>query len=81
MSFTFNGVEPASVTFNGVEVNEIIFNGVSVWTSEAPIEQVLIDFDYTDNGDGTYTITDWKRTYNGESSNLLRIPEDYRLIL
>ena len=35
----------------------------------------LIDFEYTENDDGTYTITDWKGTLNGESSTECIIPE------
>ena len=42
---------------------------------------VLIDFDYTDNGDGTYTITDWKETYNGEPSTEMIIPNNEHIIL
>ena len=37
-------------------------------------EAALIDFVYTDNGDGTYTITDWKGTYQGEASTKCIIP-------
>lgn len=37
---------------------------------------ILVDFDYTDNGDGTYIITDWKQTLNGESSTELIIPNN-----
>lgn len=35
---------------------------------------VLVDFAYTDNGDGTYTITGWNGTYNGETSTEMIIP-------
>lgn len=37
---------------------------------------ILIDFDYTDNGDGTYTVTSWKGTYNGEASTEIIIPDN-----
>ena len=37
-------------------------------------KNILIDFKYTDHGDGTYTITDWKQTYNGQSSTKCVIP-------
>lgn len=37
---------------------------------------ILVDFDYTDNGDGTYTITGWKGTYNGEASTEIIIPNN-----
>lgn len=37
-------------------------------------EVILMDFEYTDNGDGTYTITGWKGTNNGEASTEMIIP-------
>lgn len=40
-----------------------------------PPEVVLIDFTYTKNEDGTYTITDWKGTLNGEASTECIIPD------
>lgn len=36
---------------------------------------LLKDFTYTENEDGTYTITDWKGTLNGEASTECIIPE------
>lgn len=42
---------------------------------------ILVDFDYTDNGDGTYTITDWKETYNGEASTEMIVPNNAYIIL
>lgn len=42
--------------------------------SRISIEHTLIDFNYTDNGDGTYTITSWKGTYNEEPSTEIIIP-------
>lgn len=38
------------------------------------IETALIDFDYIVEEDGTYTLTDWKGTYNGETSTRCIIP-------
>jgi len=43
-------------------------------------ETILVDFEYTDNGDGTYTLTGWKGTYNGEASTEMIIP-DYACII
>ena len=42
---------------------------------------VLIDFTYTDNGDGTYTILNWKETYNGEPSTEMIVPNNAYIIL
>lgn len=41
----------------------------------------LIDFNYTDNSNGTYTLTSWKGTYNGESSTELIIPNNAYIVL
>lgn len=41
---------------------------------------ILTDFTYSDNGDGTYTITGWDGTYNGEASTEIVIP-DYENII
>lgn len=41
----------------------------------------LVDFEYTDNGNDTYTLTAWKGTYNGSASTKLIIPDDSRIIL
>jgi hypothetical protein len=37
---------------------------------------ILIDFIYTENEDGTYTLNGWKGTYNGEESTELIIPDN-----
>ena len=40
-----------------------------------PIEDVLTDFQYIKNDDGTYTLTAWKGTLNGEPSTELVVPD------
>lgn len=42
---------------------------------------VLVDFNYTDNGDGTHTITGWKQTLNGENSTEIIIPNNGKIRL
>ena len=42
---------------------------------------LLTDFEYTNNGDGTVTLTKWKGTSNGAASTELIIPDDERIIL
>lgn len=59
-----------------LDLNNIDLNNITVyakWIEKNP-EVLLIDFDYVDNGDGTYTLIDWKQTYNGESSTECIIP-------
>ena len=41
----------------------------------------LIDFEYVANEDGTYTITGWKGTLNGESSPEMIIPDNGLIIV
>jgi hypothetical protein len=45
------------------------------------LEDLLIDFEYTLNDDGTATLTAWKGTLNGVASTELVIPDDDRIIL
>lgn len=42
---------------------------------------VLVDFNYNDNGNGTYTITSWKGTYNGEPSTEIIVPNHTTIIV
>lgn len=44
-------------------------------------ESRLMDFEYTDNGDGTYTITGWKETLNGEPSTRMIVPNSNKIII
>ena len=41
----------------------------------------LIDFDYIVNEDGTYTLTAWKGTYNGEPSTRIIVPDSELIIV
>jgi hypothetical protein len=79
MSLIVNGTEPGKIVYNGVELDRVIFNGVVVW--ESFDTSILQDFEYTRNDDGTYTIIDWKKTYNGEPSTRCIIPEHEKIIL
>ena len=45
-----------------------------------PVAQ-LIDFNYTVNNDGTYSITGWKGTYNGEQSTEMIFPNNSLIIV
>lgn len=41
----------------------------------------LIDFKYTANEDGTYTLTAWNGTYNGEASTRIIVPDSELIIV
>lgn len=55
----------------------------SLWidTNTVSYEELLTDFEYVENDDGTYTLTEWKGTYNGEESTEIIIPDDESIIL
>lgn len=53
----------------GNNVISIIFN-----VNIIPMDEALIDFEYTVNDNGTYTITAWRGTLNGEPSTEMVVP-------
>lgn len=65
-----------------ITINYIDSNGVEyVTTIEVTLTPfdptvALMDFEYVANDDGTYTITDWKETSNGEPSTECIIPDN-----
>lgn len=91
MSINFDNVSSAYATINGVhkKVNKVFetINGVwvLVYEGSASLDEnlvlSLIDFEYTDNGDGTVTLTAWKGTLNGIPGTKIVIPDDNRIIL
>ena len=66
-------------------VTMITCGGVVIWQVIVPLPEdlvaKLIDFEYTDNRDGTVTLTAWKQTLNGVASTECVIPDDNRIIL
>ena len=67
------------ITFVVIDSGQEIEGTFEVITNEFDPTVQLIDFYYADNGDGTYTITDWKGTLNGVTSNELIIPNNERI--
>lgn len=63
-----------------VQPDSIIYAKWEVKLDDALVAS-LIDFNYTNNKDGTVTITSWKGTLNGASSTEIVIPDDNRIIL
>lgn len=64
---------------NGVE--HTVSVPVTVTEMNSEDKMMLIDFEYDVNGDGTYTLTDWKETYNGEESTEIILPDSNKVIL
>ena len=63
---------------------EIVYTeGVQTFTTHVLITLAtsLDDFEYTTNDDGTYTLTGWKGTLNGETSTIIAIPDDSSIII
>ena len=56
-----------------------VIDGITV--SEFDAASVLIDFNYIDNNNGTYTIASWKGTYNGVASTEIIVPNNNNIIL
>ena len=57
----------------------IVIEGFEIKEFDPTIE--LIDFEYTINADGTYTITGWKQTLNGEPSTEMIVPNNNLIIV
>lgn len=64
-----------TIKYEGVSVD------LTVSVTEFDPAIVLIDFNYTDNGNGTYTITGWKGTYNGVTSSEMIVPNNAFVIV
>lgn len=77
-----------NVTYaNRIAIIAYLDHGIELMTTfEATIydfdpEVVLIDFYYSPNIDGTYTITGWKGTLNGEPSEEIVIPGNSKILI
>ena len=51
------------------------------WVIGEDFSNILQDFEYIENNDGTVTITDWKGTLNGVPGTELVIPDNSSIIL
>jgi hypothetical protein len=69
------------VTITYVEEDGTLHTAVVTDLNITSMEDILIDFTYVTNGDGTYTITDWKSTLNGTYSTECVIPDYKNIIL
>lgn len=67
---------PVEITYE--ELGETFTTSIDV--NIMSVEESLIDFNYTTNNDGTYTITGWKGTLNGEPSSRMIVPNSSKVI-
>lgn len=70
---------------NELDLNKVVKSGKVVtvyarWITKEE-QNLITDFYYTKNNDGTYTIINWKGTYQGEPSTELIIPDFSKIIL
>lgn len=74
-------------TVNSANVNSFIITykeGNNTFTTTIRLgfhDFSLVDFNYTVNEDGTYTLTSWKGTYNGEPSTRIVVPNSKLIIV
>lgn len=54
---------------------------VNVPITVKPVTDLLIDFNYINNNNGTYTLKAWKGTLNGEPSTEIIVPDNRNIIL
>ena len=70
-----------SATFKYSYYGAYYYITVPITVNEFNKEFTLIDFNFIDNGNDTYTLTEWKGTLNGIPSTELVIPNNSKIIL
>ena len=65
--------------YYNTSANIYIYPVANVYKAEETA--MLQDFTYDDNGDGTYTLTGWKETYQGKPSTEMVIPDSPKVII
>jgi len=80
-SSTYITESTTAVEITYVECGIIHTTTVPVTVVPFDAATVLVDYEYTDNGDGTYTLTGWKGTHNGEASTEIIIPNNGLIIV
>lgn len=71
--------ENGSVKVTYEEAGETYIMSINV--NVISIEEALKDFTYTTNSNGTYTLTGWKGTLNGETSTRLVVPNSVKVLI
>lgn len=78
-SYLTNGTTSIEISY--IDAGLIYTVNVPITVNEFDPAVVLVDFEYTANDNGTYTITGWKGTYNGKSSTEMIIPNNGLIIV
>ena len=74
-TYLTENVTEISVSYTD-ENGEVYTTAVPITVTPFDPAVTLVDFEYTANDDGTYTLTGWKGTYNGEASTEIIIPNN-----
>ena len=70
------------VSYNGKVQNvTFIYTEFGIKYITTLVDALLEDFNYINNGDGTYTITEWKETLNGSPSTEMIVPDSECFII
>lgn len=78
-SYLTNGTTSVEISY--IDAGLIYTVNVPVTVNEFDPSVVLVDFEYIANDDGTYTLTGWKGTHNGEASTEMIIPNNGLIIV
>ena len=78
-SYLTNGTTYVEISY--IEAGLIYTANVPITVNEFDPAVVLVDFEYTTNDDGTYALTGWEGTYNGEASTEMIIPNNGLIIV
>lgn len=78
-SYLTNGTTSIEISY--IDAGLIYTANIPITVNEFDPSVVLIDFEYTANDNGTYTITGWKETLNGEASTEMIIPNNGLIIV
>ena len=74
-------ITDTSATFKYSYYGAYYYITIPITVTEFNKEFTLIDFNFIDNGNDTYTLTEWKGTLNGIPSTELVIPNNSKIIL
>lgn len=77
--YTCSDIVDGVVTITYINGEDTFTTTVSVTVNT--IESELVDFEYTKNEDGTYTLNAWKGTLNGVSSTEMVFPDSELIIM
>lgn len=80
--YTYGNVTGSEFVISYIDVSgAIVSTTINLTVTEFDPTVELIDFEYDANDDGTYTITGWKQTLNGEQSTEMILPNNSLIII